>query len=339
MHLALDRPTLIEAIKDVAPMQIGGFMYPFSDLATPKAELVKRLGYQDDPAAAEKEAKALMAAAGYKDGIKGLDYLVRDLASYHVWSQAIQAMLQQTLNITCNLRYVVESVWFDDIANGHFDLAIGAVVSTLLDPSDYFNAWYRTGGPQNYSAYSNPKVDELIEQIDREVDPAKRQALIRQSEAIFEQDPPLLPVAWEKIDDVWYNYVKGLRPDDYFGAYDVCRQDTFWLDKSDISNESQQGVRYANELEEQRASALEPPRILQGSAAAMAAAYGMRPADTLADIPSEFDGSKFQLAAPEPNPKRGGVLRVGILNRPPHFDFHSRERSAISAPRGACSTT
>ena len=54
MHLALDRPTLIEAIKDVAPMQIGGFMYPFSDLATPKAELVKHLGYQDDPAAAEQ---------------------------------------------------------------------------------------------------------------------------------------------------------------------------------------------------------------------------------------------------------------------------------------------
>src|SRR6201997_765247 len=49
MHLALDRQTLIEAIKDVAPMQIGGFMYPFSDLATPKAELVQRLGYQDDP--------------------------------------------------------------------------------------------------------------------------------------------------------------------------------------------------------------------------------------------------------------------------------------------------
>ena len=48
----------------------------------------------------------------------------------------------------------------------------------------------------------------------------------------MEQDPPLLPVAWENIDDVWYNYVKGLRPDDYFGAYDVCRQDTFWIDKT-----------------------------------------------------------------------------------------------------------
>ena len=28
--------------------------------------------------------------------------------------------------------------------------------------------------------------------------------------------------------------------------------------------------------------------------------------------PIEFDGSKFQLAAPEPNPKSGGVLRYGI---------------------------
>ena len=41
-----------------------------------------------------------------------------------------------------------------------------------------------------------------------------------------------------------------------------------------------------------------------------------------ADVPLEFDGSKFQLAAPEPNPKRGGVLRFGITMRPPHFDVH-----------------
>ena len=42
----------------------------------------------------------------------------------------------------------------------------------------------------------------------------------------------------------------------------------------------------------------------------------------LAAIPDEFDGSKFQLKAPEPNPKRGGVLRYGITSRPPHFDVH-----------------
>jgi hypothetical protein len=39
-------------------------------------------------------------------------------------------------------------------------------------------------------------------------------------------------------------------------------------------------------------------------------------------VPAEFDGTKFQLKAPEPNPKRGGVLRYGITSRPPHFDVH-----------------
>ena len=39
-------------------------------------------------------------------------------------------------------------------------------------------------------------------------------------------------------------------------------------------------------------------------------------------VPNEFDGSKFQLKAPEPNPKSGGVLRYAITSRPPHFDLH-----------------
>ncbi len=45
------------------------------------------------------------------------------------------------------------------------------------------------------------------------------------------QDPPVLPVAWEKIVEVWWKYVKGVNPYEYFGVYDVVRQDTVWLDK------------------------------------------------------------------------------------------------------------
>jgi len=232
MHLVLDQPVLVEVVKDVAPLMPGGFIYPFSEFATPKEELEKRLGYQPDPAVSIKEARALMAAAGHGNGLKGLDYLVRDLAHHKLWAQAIQAMLQQSLNIDCNLRTVVESVWFDDIKNGNYDLAIGAIVSTLLDPSDYFNAWYGKDGPQNYSFWDNKEFQALTAEIDREVDAQKRLAMIRQAEAIMEEDPPLLPVAWEKINDVWYNYVKGHNPYEYFGVYDVVRLDTVWLDKA-----------------------------------------------------------------------------------------------------------
>jgi peptide/nickel transport system substrate-binding protein len=232
LHLAFDRHTLVDVVKDVTPMRVGGFIYPFSEFATPTEELFKRIGYQTDTAPALKEAKALMAAAGHADGIQGLDFLVRDVPSFKLWAQAIQAMLQEALNVQCNLRTVVESVWFDDTASGHFDLAIGAIVSTLLDPSDYFNAWYRTGGPQNYGFWNNEKFNALVDQIDREVDPTKRLELVRQTEPIMEEDPPVLPIAWEQINDVWYSYVKGHNPADYFGIYDVVRFDTFWLDKA-----------------------------------------------------------------------------------------------------------
>lgn len=60
-----------------------------------------------------------------------------------------------------------------------------------------------------------------------------------------------------------------------------------------------------------------------GAAAAVASAYGVAPGLALAqNVPNQYDGSKFQLTAAEPNPKKGGVLRVSILSRQPHFDIH-----------------
>src|SRR5215813_4255672 len=63
--------------------------------------------------------------------------------------------------------------------------------------------------------------------------------------------------------------------------------------------------------------------FLQGSAAVLAGIYGLPGRlGYAAEVPNEFDGSKFQLKAPEPNAKSGGVLRYGITMRPPHFDVH-----------------
>ena len=231
MHLVLDKAVLVETVKDVAPMMVGGFIYPFSDFATPMDELAKRPGYQADPTAAIKEAQELMAAAGYADGIKNVDFMVRDARTFSLWSQAIQAMLREILKIESKLRTVQVSVWFDEALAGNFNLTISAIVSTLIDPSDYFNAWYGKDGPQNYSRWNNPTFQALVQQIDRELDDQKRLELIRQAEHIMEQDPPLLPVAWEKIYDGWFDYVKGHNPQNYFGIYDVVRMDTFWLDK------------------------------------------------------------------------------------------------------------
>jgi ABC-type transport system substrate-binding protein len=230
MHLALDRPALVDVVKDIAPMLVGGFIYPFSEWATPPPKLAERLGYQADPTAAIKEAKQLLAAAGHAKGITGIDFLVRDAASFKTWAPAVQAMLKD-IDIETTLRTVQPTVWFGEAQRGTFDITINIQASVLIDPSDYFHAWYSKDGPQNYSQWHNPAFEALLLQIDRELDDTKRKNLVRQAEAIFEQDPPLLPVSWEKINDGWFNSVKGHNPYNYFGIYDVVRFDTFWLDK------------------------------------------------------------------------------------------------------------
>jgi hypothetical protein len=80
--------------------------------------------------------------------------------------------------------------------------------------------------------------------------------------------------------------------------------------------------------------------FMRSSAAVAAGMYAMRWANAMAaDIPNEFDGSKFQLKAAEPNPKPGGVLRVGLTNRPPHFDVHQSGTFNNLGAQGCSSTT
>jgi ABC-type transport system substrate-binding protein len=229
IHLAMDRPTLVEVVKDTAPMQVGGFVYPFHEMSTPRAELAKKLGYQTDIKPAVQEARKLMKEAGYGNGLKNLDFVVRDIATFKLWAVAIQAMLKEHINVESNLRVVQTSVWFDEAQAGNFDLAISAIVSTLMDPSDIFSAWYGKDGPQNYSRWTNPAFHDLAHQVDRELDDAKRKALVRRAEDMLEQDPPLIPVAYEQIYDAWYNKVRGQNPSTFFGIYDVVRWDTVWM--------------------------------------------------------------------------------------------------------------
>jgi ABC-type transport system substrate-binding protein len=229
IHLAMDRPTLVEVVKDTAPMQVGGFVYPFHEMSTPRAELEKKLGYQKDVKAAVQEARRLMKEAGYGNGLRNLDFVVRDIPTFKLWAVAIQAMLKEHLNIESNLRVVQTSVWFDEAQAGNFDLAISAIVSTLMDPSDIFSAWYGKDGPQNYSRWTNPAFHDIASQIERELDDTKRRQMVRKAEDILENDPPLIPVAYEQIYDAYYNKVKGQNPSTFFGIYDVVRWDNVWL--------------------------------------------------------------------------------------------------------------
>src|SRR4029077_4322010 len=121
-----EKQVLVDVVKDVSPLMVGGFIYPCSELATPQDHLGKRLRYQEDPADAIKEAKSLLAATGQGSSLRTLDFMVRDLNHHKLFGQAIQELLR-AVNIQCDLVTVGESVWFGDAAAGNYDFAVGAI--------------------------------------------------------------------------------------------------------------------------------------------------------------------------------------------------------------------
>src|SRR2546428_13885850 len=94
----MDRHALVEVVKDTAPMQVGGFVYPFHEFSTPRAELEKRLGYQADVTPAVQEARRLMREAGYGQGIKGLDFVVRGIRPHKQQAGGVQVMINEHIN-------------------------------------------------------------------------------------------------------------------------------------------------------------------------------------------------------------------------------------------------
>src|SRR5262249_3287122 len=126
-HLVFYKTGLVGLIPESAPLVVGGVFYPLSGVAAPFQQLAGRVAVQRDPTAAIKEARQLMAAAGYGNGLKNVDFMVREVAIFKLWADAIQAMLKETLKIETNRRTVQVSVWFDEAQAGNFDLTISAI--------------------------------------------------------------------------------------------------------------------------------------------------------------------------------------------------------------------
>jgi ABC-type transport system substrate-binding protein len=93
--------------------------------------------------------------------------------------------------VDLELRAMDSSAFFKDIHEGEFELALlgwsGGDIQP--DPEQHFSTSAAKGG-SNYGAYSNPKVDLLIQTANKEFDLKKRQKLIQQIGDILYDELP-----------------------------------------------------------------------------------------------------------------------------------------------------
>ena len=133
-----------------------------------------------------EKAKELLAKAGYPNGIKAkLSFTSREPDKTIV--QLVQMQLKK-VGIDTEIETFDRLAFNDKWYKGNGDIGLNFASIPKPDPYIQYNIYYGTKAVNNVSGYSNPKFDELMEQVKLTTDPEKRKGILKQAQAVFLDD-------------------------------------------------------------------------------------------------------------------------------------------------------
>ena len=147
---------------------------------------------EEIPAPDVERAKQLMAEAGFADGFatsitSWSQYSFLSAPALVVQEQLKQIGIEAELNLV-ETATMIEVVHSADPAKRTYEIAVTGT-SGHVDPNE-LAANFKTGSSENLSAYSNPRVDELIDQGMASTDIAERTEIYQEIQRILLQDLP-----------------------------------------------------------------------------------------------------------------------------------------------------
>ncbi len=149
-----------------------------------------------------KKAESLLDEAGLKRGDKGerfkmtIDYLPAGTVDHKNTAEYLRTQLKK-IGITVEVRASPDfPSWARLIASHDFDMTTDAVFN-WGDPVIGVHRTYLTSNIRpiiwaNTQSYSNPRVDELLDQASVEMDAAKRRAMYAEFQGLVTEDSPIL---------------------------------------------------------------------------------------------------------------------------------------------------
>jgi peptide/nickel transport system substrate-binding protein len=153
--------------------------------------------YGHDP----DKARALLDAAGYP-AVNGVRFHITMKTSTDENTRLMVAVMQQQLRdvgVVLDIRSFEFATFFADVTHGAFQLYGLRWIGGNEDPDIFEYAFHSAKFPPNGANrgyYSNPKVDALIDQARREVDPSLRKPTYAEVQRILAEDLPYI--------DLWY---------------------------------------------------------------------------------------------------------------------------------------
>ena len=171
------------------------------------------------------KAKELLTEAGYPDGF---DLELLPTVQYGETVRAAQVLQQQLAEIGINVTINAPewSEWLDLEGNFKYDIYI-CNWNGLIDADAYYYLQHTTGKVFNFTGYSNPEFDQLMEEGRATSNFEDRYAIYEKANKILVDDAPYIYMYNKEEIRAYQNYVMGftVRPDQANNFW------TVWLDQ------------------------------------------------------------------------------------------------------------
>jgi peptide/nickel transport system substrate-binding protein len=187
-----------------------------------------------------ERAKELLAQAGWRD-TDGDGFVDKDgkpltfrfsTPSARKWFQVVTSLLQDgcaKAGIRCDADPKEWAVFTAEIEKLEFEVTClyASAADPWIDPYDILHSSQSVKGSGNYSGWSNPEADRVMEAMRQEFDPQKRAALFHQLNKLFHDETPLLLLNHGVVGVLLNKRVQGvkIRPTG-LQSFDVWIQDS-----------------------------------------------------------------------------------------------------------------
>lgn len=123
----------------------------------------------------------------------------------------LQAQWKQNLGVTIPLKSMEFRTFLNLRAKGDYKgIARDAWGGDYMDPFTFLNLFY--SGAENGSGWHDPKYDAMLDEANRQSDPAKRFELFAKAEAYMLEEQPVIPLDTPTVNNMKKPYVKGMYP-------------------------------------------------------------------------------------------------------------------------------
>ncbi len=123
--------------------------------------------------------------------------------------QAVIAMWEQELGVTVAIEQEDFGLFLRDIDDGNFEMFSLGWIADYPDPQNFLDIKLHSESANNEAGYSNPDVDALLDEADREQDERARLELYQQAEELIVEDMPWAPLYHGKASYLVKPYVEG----------------------------------------------------------------------------------------------------------------------------------